>query len=267
MLKIFLNVLLLFITTSLFGQKTPYFEAKYDIYYNTDFPQIRKGQLQIDVEKNLTIFHISKNNNSSTESNSAMTSTHYGLTYNIKYDDIESFIEINFNKEYIFSKETHRNNIYYVRDTIYDFNWNLNYSEEKKIGTLLCKKATTYFRGRNYTAWYAIEIPIGYGPYKFHGLPGLIAKISDDTGTFIWTLASYKVNAEKPQFEKNDELKPLMSAKEYYEEVRYQSVTEKQTMLQSKLPKGIKLISVSSDANVRKGIEIKFEWEEEIKED
>lgn len=265
-MKTFIPLIFLSFTFFSFGQKTPYFEAKYDIYYNTDFPQTRSGYLQIDLEKNHTIFRISKNNDS-VESNSEITSIDYGLTYNIKYDDIERFIEINFNTRNIFSKETHRNNIYYVRDTINDFKWNLNYSEEKKIGLLLCKKATTYFRGRSYTAWYTLEIPIGYGPYKFHGLPGLIVNISDNTGTFIWTLASYKVNAEKPQFEKNDKLKPLISAKEYYDEVRYPSVTEKQSMLQSKLPKGIKLMSVTSDANIRKGIEIKFEWEGETNKD
>ena len=43
-----------------------------------------------------------------------------------------------------------------------------------------CKKATTTFRGRAYTAWYAPEIPISDGPWKFTGLPGLIMKVEDD---------------------------------------------------------------------------------------
>jgi len=43
-----------------------------------------------------------------------------------------------------------------------------------------CKKATTTFRGRNYTAWYAPKIAISDGPWKFWGLPGLILKVTDD---------------------------------------------------------------------------------------
>lgn len=34
--------------------------------------------------------------------------------------------------------------------------------------------ATTQFRGLTYTAWFALDIPINEGPWKFHGLPGLI---------------------------------------------------------------------------------------------
>lgn len=43
----------------------------------------------------------------------------------------------------------------------------------------ICQKATCTFRGRNYEAWFTIDIPISYGPWKFSGLPGLILKITD----------------------------------------------------------------------------------------
>ena len=43
----------------------------------------------------------------------------------------------------------------------------------------LCQKATCKWRGRQYTAWFAPDIPLGYGPYKFGGLPGLIMKVED----------------------------------------------------------------------------------------
>lgn len=42
-----------------------------------------------------------------------------------------------------------------------------------------CQKAEGYFRGRNYIAWFANDIPVNSGPYKFYGLPGLILKIYD----------------------------------------------------------------------------------------
>ena len=43
----------------------------------------------------------------------------------------------------------------------------------------LCRKAICTWRGRNYVAWYAEDIPVGEGPLKFFGLPGLIMKLED----------------------------------------------------------------------------------------
>lgn len=39
------------------------------------------------------------------------------------------------------------------------------------------------FRGRTWTAWYAEQIPIDAGPWKLHGLPGLILKSTDNSAT------------------------------------------------------------------------------------
>ena len=59
-----------------------------------------------------------------------------------------------------------------------------------------CKKATATFRGRNYTAWYAPQIAISDGPWKFWGLPGLILKISDDQEHYVFECAAI----EKPRY-------------------------------------------------------------------
>ncbi|MCO4304644.1 GLPGLI family protein [Riemerella anatipestifer] len=46
------------------------------------------------------------------------------------------------------------------------------------------QKATTEFAGRKWTAWFTTDIPIPDGPYKFHGLPGLIVKMEDQKKCF-----------------------------------------------------------------------------------
>lgn len=265
MKKTLLNIIIVICTIFSYGQNTKYFEAVYDIYYNTDIPQIRKAKLQIDQVNKHSIFHIGKTKDN--DSNPSVSLSDNGFNYTIKYEDLDRFIEMDFNNLKIYSKETHRGNVYYVKDTIPTLNWNLNYGDEKKIGSLLCKKATTHYRGRDYTAWYALEIPLAYGPYKFHGLPGLIASISDSSNTFSWIIASYKLQAEKPDFKYDEKLKPLISAKKYFSEIRYPSIVEQESIVQSKLPKGIKLMSVTSDAHIRKGVEIEFEWEEKTKKD
>jgi GLPGLI family protein len=50
-----------------------------------------------------------------------------------------------------------------------------------------CQLATTSFAGRDYNAWYTVEVPLNAGPYKFGGLPGLILKVEDSERFFIWT--------------------------------------------------------------------------------
>ena len=58
-----------------------------------------------------------------------------------------------------------------------------------------CQKASTTFRGRKYTAWYAPKIPYSDGPWKFWGLPGLILKIADDKNEYSFEC----VVIEKPK--------------------------------------------------------------------
>ncbi len=41
------------------------------------------------------------------------------------------------------------------------------------------QKATTTYKGRDYIAWFATDIPLSAGPWQFTGLPGLILKIYD----------------------------------------------------------------------------------------
>lgn len=66
---------------------------------------------------------------------------------------------------------------------------------EKDTLTVLqypCQKASTSFRGRNYTAWFTIDIPINEGPWKFYGLPGLITKIQDTKKHYSFELIGFQ---------------------------------------------------------------------------
>ena len=62
-----------------------------------------------------------------------------------------------------------------------DCGWELADGERTILG-YACRRATCTFRGRNYEAWYAPEIAVSAGPWKFGGLPGLILAIRDDAG-------------------------------------------------------------------------------------
>ena len=49
-----------------------------------------------------------------------------------------------------------------------------------------CQKAMCHWRGRDYIAWFAPDIPIRRGPWKFGGLPGLIMKIHDVDSLYVF---------------------------------------------------------------------------------
>ncbi len=67
-----------------------------------------------------------------------------------------------------------------------DFNWKLIPDTTTEYLGVKCKKAIGFFKGREYTAWYATTIPIDAGPYKFFGLPGLILAINDKDNFFTF---------------------------------------------------------------------------------
>ena len=65
--------------------------------------------------------------------------------------------------------------------------WTILY-DQQKIGEFNAQKATTDFAGRKWVAWFSPELPFQDGPYKFHGLPGLIVKLEDLTKTHQFEL-------------------------------------------------------------------------------
>ena len=86
--------------------------------------------------------------------------------------------------------------IYTEKEPVFD--WNFSPDTLTVLG-YLCKKATCLFRGRYYTAWYAPDIPLSNGPWKFNGLPGLILKVEDaDRDYSFECTALYRVDWKSP---------------------------------------------------------------------
>ncbi len=71
-----------------------------------------------------------------------------------------------------------------------------------------CQKATCRWRGRDYVAWFAPDIPIRRGPWKFGGLPGLIMKIHDVDSLYVFeAVAIEKGNFPIYQYPKEEFMK------------------------------------------------------------
>ena len=64
-----------------------------------------------------------------------------------------------------------------------DIAWTLT-EDTMTVNGYLCQEATATHRGVKWRVWYTEEIPSSAGPWRLHGLPGLIVKAESEAHTF-----------------------------------------------------------------------------------
>lgn len=85
-----------------------------------------------------------------------------------------------------------------VKDSMNIFSWSINQNKKEILG-YSCQEATTYYRGRDYTAYFTTDIPFQAGPWKFYGLPGLILEVESNDG--VIKLNANRINIKKGEIE------------------------------------------------------------------
>jgi GLPGLI family protein len=89
-------------------------------------------------------------------------------------------------------KTLHKDEIIgYEEPTLHEGLWSIH-DDTATVGGYGSQKATIQFGGRNWTAWFASEIPISDGPYKFGGLPGLITAIESEDKEYKFELRGFE---------------------------------------------------------------------------
>lgn len=131
-------------------------------------------------------------------------------------------------------------NYRYEEDVLFD--WKLT-RETSIIKGIKCIKATTSKWGRNWVAYYSPAHPHPFGPYKFHGLPGLIFKVEDEDRNFVFELYRYIKRNEKGFNLNNPDKVDLVSKAKYNKMKRNSEIT---------LPNGINF----PDMDVKRKTEI-----------
>ena len=63
---------------------------------------------------------------------------------------------------------------YVYEEDIPRMSWSIREDSTATVLGYTCHYASTTFRGRRWEVWYAPDIPLDLGPWKFSGLPGLI---------------------------------------------------------------------------------------------
>ena len=86
------------------------------------------------------------------------------------------------------------------------FQWQIE-SDTREILSYACQKAVADFRGRHYEVWFAPELPLNDGPWKFSGLPGLILAAEDSDKNFIFQAVGIENSKLPVEFPKKDYLK------------------------------------------------------------
>lgn len=204
-MKKFLPLTLFFVLINIYGQKdglvTDKFNYKiiYDLTYQPD-------STNVESKKNEDMYlylgdEVSRFSSARKVEGDSLKKAFYQRDFN-QADFINMRKQISKTAfEYYIYKGIPTEKMTYTREILMDkyrytedkelFNWTI-LEETDSIAGFRVQKATTSFAGRNYTAWFSEEIPFPEGPYKFHGLPGLIMKIGDDKGHYLFELTQIK---------------------------------------------------------------------------
>ncbi|WP_206619145.1 GLPGLI family protein [Flavobacterium cerinum] len=175
------------------------------------------------------------------------------------YPDWE-YLKIDHGKQQICFFGAFSTNFFLIKDDYNKLNWIIS-EEVKTIGGYQCTKATTNFRGVDWIVWFAPEIALPYGPWKLHGLPGLILEASAGKGSPKWIV-------EKIEYKNGDifdkDFKMLVDTKNK-EAIPLKEFLEKNKEWSDNVTAKMKQERPDSTiytAPIRGDYEEKYEWEE-----
>lgn len=167
-------IILIFISINTFGQNKQFF-YEYKSIPDSTVKNLEKEIMVLNISHDKSEFYSFEKYKSDSTMNADLKKGIFSMPFNKKMNKDRVVRDINTQKiEFITFLEPYR---YSVSQNI-DLKWNI-LAEFNHILGYTVQKATTEFGGRRWIAWFAKEIPIQSGPYKFSGLPGLILKIED----------------------------------------------------------------------------------------
>lgn len=178
-MKIFSLILTLIIISNIYSQSNEgHIEVSYDFEMNFNEKKKFKSTLYLSDSKSIFFWG---NNLKGPSLDEGDTGNDFTISV-YEGDSIGSYNSTSIESNTIVSRTLWLNKeVLKVKEDIPKLKWEILESQ-KLIGEFNCQKARTTFRGRTYFAWFTSEIPTNFGPWKFHGLPGLILKITDVEG-------------------------------------------------------------------------------------
>ena len=109
----------------------------------------------------------------------------------------------------------------YYTEPLSEMQWTIVEDSTATVLGYECVMAESDYHGRHWKAWFTPEIPMSFGPWKLHGLPGLILKAEANGGfSFLATGLEHTDRIMSPMYLKEDyskvESKKALENAEYY---------------------------------------------------
>lgn len=105
-----------------------------------------------------------------------------------------------------------------------------------------CKQAVGSVYGRTWTVWYAPELPLDYGPYILHGLPGMILSAKDSEGVYDFYAVGIEMAPENTRLTVYKESEAKKCSRKQFLKMR--TDTEGMTIRQKLKSAGVAIIEV-----------------------
>lgn len=201
-MKKFTIIALAFLSQIAFAQTTRFIYQVSMKLDSTDQNNIKTEMAYLDATPEKSIFYGEKR--LQRDSLFAKMRQTGGATFDrSQMQNLRSNIDFTIEKDFKTGTKTYNSRIgrdQYSYDEDRPMEWKI-LAETTKIGDYKTQKAETQFAGRTWYAWFATDIPIQDGPYKFAGLPGLIVKAEDSNGDYSFDLKETKKIASPTVFE------------------------------------------------------------------
>ncbi|MCD8031170.1 MAG: GLPGLI family protein [Bacteroides sp.] len=130
-----------------------------------------------------------------------------GIIQDFLYDEEYRYYENTSILDYIYQnypegnmtvQARHEKTVFRYEEPLSPQQWNIVPDSTRQIIDHTCQLATCYYRGRDYRAWFAPDIPVQTGPWKFYGLPGLIMEVYDTDKHHHYQITEISPNADQP---------------------------------------------------------------------
>lgn len=167
------------------------YECIYNVIYNNPIDigfQNSQVEGKLLINNSSSIFYCTPSNKIVQNNDTKINEKEINL-FEIKIDTMFKVIKNSKINKMIFKDDLFSKKGKYYGDTLHSMKWEL-IDESKKIDNLQCFKAKTYYKGREYIAWYCPDIAIANGPWKLGGLPGLIVETYDSKDQIHFLLKS-----------------------------------------------------------------------------
>lgn len=179
-MKNILFIILYYLTLSnINGQTNDLYKLKIDYEIQLNFNEVQEFSSTLFLNKEESLFEYKNKQQSNEILLKENSDSQNSYTFNIS-DKNNYFIKYNklTNEIFHLEKGLEKENFLLIKENFERIDWEI-LDEKKKIGKYDCQKAIGFFRGRNYEVWFTFSIPSFFGPWKFHGLPGLILQATD----------------------------------------------------------------------------------------